>query len=128
MNKLVKPVPVVTEEDSLPPAPKPHVLANAHSPRAPLVYQGLLSRAWNWIRMRQMARVNSRRLHVAESISLGEKRFVAVVQIDGQQYLIGGGGSNIALLAQLNGTESFCDLLKETMTVPKIQTVAQAKG
>ena len=58
---------------------------------------------------------------MAETVSLGEKRFVAVIQIDGSQYLIGGGPTNVALLAKLNGRDSFRGLLNETMTVPEKQ-------
>jgi flagellar biogenesis protein FliO len=68
-----------------------------------------------------MARFSTRRLRVSETVSLGEKRFVAVIQIDGLQYLIGGGATNVALLAQLNAKESFGDLLTATMTFPKNQ-------
>lgn len=56
---------------------------------------------------------------MAASVSLGEKRFVAVIQVDGLQYLIGGGASNVALLAKLETKESFEDVLSEKMAVPK---------
>jgi flagellar biogenesis protein FliO len=55
---------------------------------------------------------------VAETVSLGEKRFVAVVQVDGRHFLVAGGPTNIALLAQLDGKEAFEDVLKKTMTLP----------
>jgi len=79
---------------------------------------GLLTRGLNWIRARQAARNSTRRLQVAASVSLGDKRFVAVIQVDGLQFLVGGGATNVALLAQLSEKESFGNLLKETMTVP----------
>jgi hypothetical protein len=82
---------------------------------------GLLTRAFNWIRTRQLGRSNTRRLQVAATVSLGEKRFVAVIQIDGLQFLIGGGASNIALLAQLDGKGAFGHLLKESMAVPQLE-------
>ncbi len=43
----------------------------------------------------------TKRLHVLETISLGEKRFVAIVAVEGKEFLIGGGGSGMSLLAQL---------------------------
>lgn len=58
---------------------------------------------------------------MAATVSLGDKRFVAVIQVDGLQFLVGGGATNVALLAQLNGKESFGDLLKESMTVNRKQ-------
>ncbi len=78
---------------------------------------GLLTRTLNWVRERQSARSSSRRLQVAATVSLGDKRFVAVIHVDGLQFLVGGGATNVALLAQLNGKDSFKDLLQEKMTV-----------
>ncbi len=78
---------------------------------------GLLSRIWGWIQVRRMARPSTRRLRVAETVSLGEKRFVAVVQVDGRHFLLAGGPTNIALLAQLDAKEDFEDVLEKTMTV-----------
>ncbi len=43
-----------------------------------------------------------RRLRLAETLSLGEKRFLAIVQFQHQEFLVGGTGQSIALLAKLN--------------------------
>lgn len=53
-----------------------------------------------------LARRASRRLIVAETLSLGEKRFVSIVCVDGEQFLLGGGPSNIVLLAKLEGCKT----------------------
>ncbi len=79
---------------------------------------GLLSRLRRWVQARRVERSSDRRLRVAETVSLGEKRFVAVVQVDGRHFLLAGGPTNIALLAQLDPNEPFEDVLKKTMTVP----------
>jgi flagellar biogenesis protein FliO len=79
---------------------------------------GLFSRVWAWMQARQMERSSTKRLRVAETVSLGEKRFVAVVQVDGRHFLLAGGPANIALLAQLDAKEDFEQVLKKTMTVP----------
>ncbi len=63
---------------------------------------------------------------MAETVSLGEKRFVAVVQVDGRHFLLAGGPTNIVLLAQLDAKEAFEDVLKKTLTVPAKQ-VAKRK-
>jgi len=76
---------------------------------------GLLSRGWKWFLARRAACSVTKRLSVAASLSLGEKRFVAVIQVDGKQFLVGGGASNVALLAQLDQQESFGNLLKESI-------------
>ena len=51
-------------------------------------------------------RRSARRLRLSETLSLGEKRFLAVVQFQQQEFLVGGTGSSIALLAKLNGPEA----------------------
>lgn len=48
-----------------------------------------------------MARRASRRLTVSETVSLGEKRFVSILCVDGEQFLVGGSSSNVVLLAKL---------------------------
>ncbi len=50
-------------------------------------------------------RRSMRRLRLSETLSLGEKRFLAVVQFQHQEFLVGGTGNSIALLARLNGPE-----------------------
>jgi flagellar biogenesis protein FliO len=47
----------------------------------------------------------TKRLTVQETVSLGEKRFVAIVQVDGQQFLLGGAPNSVAMLAQLTGDQ-----------------------
>lgn len=59
------------------------------------------------------SRTKSRRLRVCESLSLGEKRFVAVVQFETQQFLIGGGAASVNLLARLGETADFAEVLTE---------------
>ena len=81
-------------------------------------HTGLLSRAWGWLQARHVVRSSFRRLRVAETVSLGEKRFVAVVQVDGRHFLLAGGPTNIVLLAQLDAEHAFEDVLKKTLTVP----------
>ena len=44
-----------------------------------------------------------RKIRIAERASLGEKRFVAILEIDGRRMLIGGGSDSVALLTCLSG-------------------------
>ena len=46
-----------------------------------------------------------KRLKLCETLSLGERRFVAVVRYREQQFLVGGTGQTIALLANLPPAE-----------------------
>ena len=93
--------------------------ADGESARTLQNAMGLLTRAWRWIRARRISRSSTRRLQVDASVSLGEKRFVAVIQVDGHQFLIGGGATNVVLLAKLGRKGSFGEVLNETMNIPK---------
>ena len=42
-----------------------------------------------------------RRLQVTETVQLGEKRFVAILRVDGEQFLIGGSATGVSLLSNL---------------------------
>ena len=71
-----------------------------------------------WVRLSLLwrqagARSKCRRLRLCESLSLGEKRFVAVVQFETQQFLIGGGPGSVSLLARLGETGDFGEVLSE---------------
>ncbi len=54
-----------------------------------------------------------RRLRLCESLSLGEKRMVAVIQYDGQQFLVGGGAASLSLLARLGEAPDFATVMTE---------------
>ena len=87
--------------------------------------QGLLTRMFGWIRA-QSGRSSTRRLQVAATVSLGEKRFVAVIQVDEVEFLIGGGATNVSLLSQLDKKESFDHLLTKSMAAPQEGTAELA--
>lgn len=82
---------------------KPTPIRKPSRPQSPF----LLARAWRWLQ-KQNTFSAKKQLRVCETVSLGEKRFVAVVQIDGQKFLIGGGASGVSLLAELE-SESLLD-------------------
>ena len=52
----------------------------------------------------------ARRLRLSETLSLGEKRFLAVVEFQHQEFLVGGTGNSIALLARLDADTPNQDL------------------
>lgn len=56
-------------------------------------------------------RQKKKRLRICESVPLGDKRFVAVIQVDDQQFLLGGSANSIALLAQLEKPAEFAAVL-----------------
>jgi hypothetical protein len=60
-----------------------------------------LYRAFSWIRKNVRTQQTLRTLKVRENVSLGDKRFVAVVQIDHERFLIAGAAGSINMLAKL---------------------------
>jgi hypothetical protein len=73
----------------------------------------LLSRAWKWL---QKNHTTEKQLRVSETISLGEKRFVALLDVEGQKFLVGGGASGVSLLTQLNSTQEPAEALQAMAT------------
>jgi len=51
-------------------------------------------------------------IQLCETLSLGEKRFLAVVLVEQQKFLVGGAGNSVNLLAKLPGRSSS-GLLKD---------------
>lgn len=43
-----------------------------------------------------------RQLHLRETLALGERRFLAVVEVEGKRFLIGSSGQGLALLTELS--------------------------
>lgn len=67
---------------------------------------GLSRRLWRRIvalskRMLHAGGKGSRRLRLSESLSLGERRFVAVVEFEGSRFLLGGTATSVVLLSRL---------------------------
>ena len=56
-----------------------------------------LKNLWQWARRAVKAR-KARRLRVCETLSLGERRFLAVIEFDRQEFLVGGSGNSLELL------------------------------
>jgi flagellar biogenesis protein FliO len=107
---------------------------------------GLVTRAVRWCVARQRARSASRVLHVEETVSLGQKRFAAVIRVENARYLVGGGANDVVLLAALgqgaacgaeeghpqpaeaDPTPAFVDVLEEANTPQKPASVKTAGG
>jgi flagellar biogenesis protein FliO len=60
-----------------------------------MVWRNLLDRT------AELTRRTPRSLLMREMLSLGEKRFVAVIECDGRRFLIGGSGQAVNLLSNL---------------------------
>lgn len=70
------------------------------------------SQCWHWIRERQK-RAAHRSLRVEETVALGQKRFVAIVKVDNQRFLLGV-GSEVSLLATFQTEPSFSEVLRQS--------------
>lgn len=70
-----------------------------------------LHEVWSWLQLRQKTRMANKSLRVEENVSLGLKRFVAVVKVGDQRFLLGGGGNDVSLLASLAPDQHFQDVL-----------------
>src|SRR5579875_75163 len=91
-------------------APLQNVAAlNASAPKADSSFPVPQRRGFKWFGMGRA----KKRLQMLETVPLGEKRFVALVQVDGRQFLIGGAPSNVGMLAELSAEESFHQVLKD---------------
>lgn len=75
----------------------PEFLSNLGSVRS----SGLLGRMFSWLRSR-VNTANTRELRLAETVQLGDKRFVAIIHVEGRRFLIGGGTGGVNLLTQLD--------------------------
>jgi len=76
----------------------------------------LLPAIWAWLSLfwrKASVRGRVRRLRLSESLPLGEKRFVAVIQFESERFLIGGGPSTVNLLARLGEGPDFPEVLTE---------------
>jgi hypothetical protein len=79
-----------------------------------------LTGAWKWAQ-RLGSRHPRKRLRVCETVALGEKRFVAVIEVDGEQFLVGGGSTSVATLARLESTQQFSEVLKRRWAQEPVQ-------
>jgi len=55
---------------------------------------------WRWVRSAVKPR-KVKRLRVCETLSLGDRRFLAVIEFDRQEFLLAGSGNSLSLLARL---------------------------
>jgi flagellar biogenesis protein FliO len=74
------------------------VTSQAISPRADPA--ALINNFLLWVRRAVKSR-RMRRLRVCETLSLGDRRFLAVVEFDHQEFLVGGSGNSLSLLARM---------------------------
>jgi len=67
-----------------------------------------------WIAKGARTQRTGKRLRVSESVSLGERRFVAVIQVDQERFLIGGSSTSVCMLTRLKDAASFAEALQRS--------------
>lgn len=80
-----------------------------------------LAAASNWLRKLMVSRKSRKRLRVCETVSLGDKRFVAVIEVDGEQFLVGGASNSVATLARLTRLPEFSEVLSQRWAQDPVQ-------
>jgi len=71
-----------------------------------------LTRGWMWLQQKLKSHQVRKRLRVCETVPLGDKRFIAVIQVDGEQFLIGGSSNSLSTLAHLDRRSEFSDVFR----------------
>ena len=67
-------------------------------------FRDALKATWRWsrsVRIAMRARSERRSLRVTESVSLGDKRAVYLIEVEGQRLLLGASAAGVTLLSQL---------------------------
>ena len=88
------------------------------SPSVISFFRSVLSRTLNWFRTRQLAR-DPRKLKLLESVSLGDKRFAAVLEYEGHRFLIGGAPQSVQLLTPLPSSSFSATLATKQAAAPE---------
>lgn len=64
---------------------------------------------WLWERVLRISRRAPKGLRLCESLPLGERRFVAVVEYEKERFLLGGTPSSLVLLSRLDNSRSLAE-------------------
>jgi hypothetical protein len=76
--------------------------ARGHAPSPLARIYGLILRVVERLAGQFQKRQHRRKLQLLEIQQLGEKRFIAIVQVGRQKYLIGGAAASVSLLAEIH--------------------------
>jgi flagellar biogenesis protein FliO len=96
----------------------PAVSSELNSGKAPSQPAGLqvfarqLVAGITWILQKIKVQPVRKTLRLCENLSLGEKRFVAVIQVESERFLIGGAAGSVSLLTRLQETPNFSESLQ----------------
>ena len=83
-------------------------VSERNSPPTPPVSRRQRWLAVAWQRLVGIGRTHPRTLRLCESLSLGERRFVAVIEYGHSRFLLGGTSSSLVLLSRLESVDASC--------------------
>jgi Flagellar biosynthesis protein, FliO len=89
-------------------APLPSVL-----PKPAIPQLNVLQKIWQGLLAVIAGQAGKKRMRVCESVSLGDKRFVAIVRVDSHNFLLGGSSASVSLLAKLSEADKFSTVLQQ---------------
>lgn len=64
-----------------------------------------------WLKQRAKSQP-AKQLRVSETVSLGDRKFLALVQVDQERFLIGGSANSVGMLARLKDYGTFAEQMK----------------
>ena len=85
-----------------PVAPERNVVSLSNAGQSKRTGSRVLAHIRSWLQAKYSLS-STKRLRVMEMVPLGEKRFLAVVSVEGREFLIGGGASGVSVVTQLEG-------------------------
>ncbi len=106
-------------------------VAAAHSfppSHAPAGLGQMLVGVWRGLLSLQAARTSTRRLRLIEKISLGDKHFVALLEIDGVSFLASSGGSGALTLTAAHDLQSSVDGRASQAALQNLQEISIEDG
>jgi flagellar biogenesis protein FliO len=68
---------------------------------------------WLWERVLRISQKTPKGLRLCESLPLGDRRFVAVVEFERERFLVGGTPSSLVLLSRLENSRILAEDEKE---------------
>lgn len=80
-------------------------------------FQLNLNRARGWRFWQKAIRRRPKRLRLVESLPLGERRFVAVINVDGRDFLVGAAPQSVQLLTELINEEEMAGAMLASRNV-----------
>ena len=69
----------------------------------------------SWFLGKVKVQASRKTLRLCENLPLGDKRFVAVIQVENERFLIGGPMGSVSLLTRLHETATFSDSLQNKL-------------